>query len=222
MNHKPDAQHSSDYAQSIRIDKIIKWETPRDDSVDLAAAPIGYPESDYDHIVIPSDEFATAGEIKNHGIVEGDPILFAGLFIQTFDAIHTLEPIVRSGSLAMVPEGLLPTTLANRLGHILLTDAHVFGGNSGSPVFVDPNKYAGIITSPSLKLLGVVSGEVFEGADLTLNVTTSITGNIASNSGVSVVVPVTELMELLNQPGLSNIRDQLVEAESKSATATSK
>jgi hypothetical protein len=214
LNHKPDASHSNTYTESNRIDKILHWTFPDDPSVDLAATGLGFPDGIYDHIVILTAQFVPEDDIKNHKVVEGDPVLFAGLFIQTFDQVHTLEPILRSGSLAMVPEELLPTTLNNQLGRVYLADAHAFGGNSGSPVFVDPDKYSGALyTIPRLELLGVLSGEYFENSDLTLSVATSISGNIAANSGVSIVVPASELLRLLDSPLLKDERDHAVAAQ---------
>jgi hypothetical protein len=158
--------------------------------------------------VITTDQFVTEEEVKNRHIVEGDPVLFAGLFVQTFDQVHTLEPIVRSGSIAMIPEGMLRTVLNNRMGHIYLAEAHAFHGNSGSPVFVDPNKFSGIIGGPAYKLLGVISGEMFENSDLTLTVTTTISGNVAANSDVSMIVPAQQLAKLLDDPTLKAERDR--------------
>jgi hypothetical protein len=214
LNHKPDGSHPSNYAELSRTDKIIHWSTPDDPSVDLAATTLGFDENTYDHIVVPVTQFVSDDDLKNHKVVEGDPVLFAGLFIQTFDEVHTLEPIVRTGSLAMVPEGLLPTTLQKRPGRIFLADAHAFGGNSGSPVFVDPDKYSGTLyTMPRLEMLGVLSGMVSENTDFTLNVTTTISGNLPANSGVSVVVPAFELKRLLEAPTLKEERDKLVASQ---------
>jgi len=210
LNHKPDGSHVSNYAELNRTDKILNWTTPDDPSVDLAATMLGFDESKYDHVTVPVTQFVSDDDLKNHKVVEGDPILFAGLFIQTFEEVHTLEPIVRTGSLAMVPEGLLPTTLQKRLGRIFLADAHAFAGNSGSPVFVDPDKYSGTLyTIPRLGLLGVLSGMVSENTDFTLNVTTTISGNLPANSGVSVVVPASELKRLLDSPVFKEARDRI-------------
>lgn len=214
LNRKPDPTHADTYTESDRTDKIFKWITPQDDSVDLAVTPIGFDEKQFDQTAIPTDRFVTAEEIKNRRIVEGDPVLFAGLFVQTFDQVHTLEPIVRSGAVAMIPEGVLQTTLNNKLGHIYLAEAHAFHGNSGSPMFVDPNKFAGVISTPTYKLLGVISGEMFENSDLTLTVASTLSGNIAANSDVSMIVPAPELMKLLDDPELKASRDRTIEAES--------
>jgi hypothetical protein len=221
LNRRPDATHASRYAETDRIDKLLKWTTPQDDSVDLAVTAIGFNETQVDHLLIPTDQFLTDEDFVTRRIVEGTPVLYAGLFIQTFDQVHTLEPIVRSGTLAMIPEGMLQTTL-HKMGHIYLADSHVFGGNSGSPIFADPNKFAGIISGPTYKLLGVISGEMFENSDLTLSVTNSVSGNIAANSGVSLVVPVSELIKLLDDAGLKADRERIIETPAAPAPASSR
>jgi hypothetical protein len=222
MNRKPDTTHPTSYSELTQINKMFTWTFPDDDSVDLALAPIGFNQDEYDQYTIPTDQFVSEEEMQDHKIVEGDSVLFAGLFIQTFDQVHRLEPIVRSGTLAMIPGGMLETTLQRKQGHVYLAEAHAFGGNSGSPVFVDPNRFAGIISGPMYKFLGVISGEVPENSDLSLTVTTSISGNIAANSGVSVVVPGSELMKVLNKPALQKDRDSMIEHEAHLAETTQK
>ena len=84
-------------------------------------------------------------------------------------------------------------------------------------MFVDSSKFSGMIMfGTNLKLLGVISQEVFENSDLTLTVATSVSGNIAGNSGVSVVVPVSELAKLLDDPSLKAVRDQQIEQQQTS------
>jgi trypsin-like peptidase len=220
-NHKPDSTHPSIFAETIRVDQGIKWSYSTDDSVDLAVAPIGIAPDQYDYLRIPTTQFLTRDEMEKRVAVEGDPVFFSGLFVQFFDQeVQPLDPIVRSGTLAMVPEGLLPTTMQKRPGHVLLTDAHVFGGNSGSPVFVDTARFAGVIGS-SFRFLGVVSGEVFEKTDLTFTVTTSISGSVGANSDVSMVVPAWQVLDILAQPDLKKTRDDYLAAHPPPAISDS-
>lgn len=206
MNHKPDATHSGIYTETNRIDELVKWTIPKDPSVDLATTPFSFPEQLYDHYLIPSATFVTADDLQKNAVVEGDPVMYSGLFVQTFDEVHTLEPIVRSGTLALIPSGLIPTPLQKRPGHVLLADAHAFGGNSGSPIFVDTIRFVNGI-GYNYKLLGVISGEVTENADFSMNVTATIAGNMVANSGVSVIVPSDEILRLLDDPDLRAARD---------------
>ena len=210
LNRKADATHRFPYAEAIGIGGGLRWFFSEDDSVDLAVSPITLSANIFDFTTIPTTAFVTSDQIKNNLVVEGDPVLFAGLFIQSFNELHTLEPILRSGILAMRPDGLLETTINKKPGHVYLAEAHAFGGNSGSPILIDTNKFANIISAPSYKLLGVISGEVLENSDLSLNVTTSFTANIGANSGVSMVVPADELLKILNSSQLQGERDAAI------------
>jgi hypothetical protein len=217
LNHLPDAAHTVTYAETQRVDKTLTWTTSKDASIDLAVMPFSFEQAKYDHQMIPMSIFVTDDDIKNHRVVEGDPVLFAGLFIQSFNLSHTLEPIVRTGSLALIPEGALPFGLENKPAHVYLADAHAFSGNSGSPMFVDVNRFANVIGGVSLRLLGVTSDEVFENSDLTLTVISSISASIAGNSGVSVVVPAQEIVKILDDPELQAIRDKLIQGMSENS-----
>jgi hypothetical protein len=214
LNHKPDSTHPSVYAKTLRIAKWAKWHFSTDDTVDLAVGLLPISADEYVFTRISIAQFLTLDDMHNRKAVEGDPLLFSGLFIQLYDfdkEIKSLEPIVRSGSLAMVPEGLLPTTMQRKPGHILLADAHVFHGNSGSPVFVDTARFEGGI-GYSYKFLGVICGEVYENADLTFTVTASISATVGENSDVSIVVPAWQILDILDLPETKQERDDLLAA----------
>ena len=102
----------------------------------------------------------------------------------------------------MMPDEKLTTTL-RKPGDIYLVDAHVFGGNSGAPIFVN--------TSPvglgEYRLLGVVAGYYSETEDLRLEIATTLNGKLDANSGISLVVPAKELKALLDSPPLQTLRD---------------
>jgi hypothetical protein len=52
-----------------------------------------------------------------------------------------------------------------------------------------------------------MSGEVYENADLTLSVTTTLAGSIGANSDVSIIVPATEVRKLLDQAIFKDARE---------------
>jgi hypothetical protein len=209
LNRKSTTPTDSLHAEQLRLGRGAPWHFSTDDSVDLAVTPFTPPVELYDFVGIPADLFVTDEMIEKRGVVEGDPVLFSGLFIQSFSAVHTLEPIVRSGILAMVPNGKLETTL-HKPGKVYLTEAHAFEGNSGSPVFVETTKFSGLVIGGSYRLLGAISGEVFEGSDLTLHVTTSYSAIIQANSDISIVVPASQIRDILNSPPLQAERDAFV------------
>lgn len=193
----------------LKVDNLgpsINWVYSDDASVDLAILPISLPPSS-DFMTMDLNIFVSQDMLDDHRVVEGDPVLFAGLFIQ-FHGASKLEPIVRSGTLAMLPYDQLSTTL-NKMGRVYLADAHTFGGNSGSPIFVDINKFRGTL-GYDYRLLGVIAGSVPETSDFTLQVTTDYKGSVQANSGVCVVVPQEEIRKILNSDTLKHERDQVV------------
>jgi predicted NAD/FAD-dependent oxidoreductase len=53
---------------------------------------------------------------------------------------------------------------------------------------------------------------MFENSDLTLTVTSSLSGNVAANSDVSIIVPAPELVKLLDNPVLKADRDREIKS----------
>ena len=123
------------YTEVISGGANVPWVYPSDGAIDLAVVPIGMDYSKYSQLAFPSSLFLTTDEVKQNRVVEGDSVLFTGLFVQFIGQVRS-EPIVREGKIAMIPDEQVPTTLRT-LGNIYLVDAHVFGGNSGSPMLVN-------------------------------------------------------------------------------------
>jgi hypothetical protein len=86
---------------------------------------------------------------------------------------------------------------------------HVFGGNSGSPLFVNLGGLRNntFTSSYDYKLLGVVSGYYTEDSNLTLSIATTYHGTVRQNSGIAIVVPADKLKELLDSAPLQALRD---------------
>jgi hypothetical protein len=187
-----------------------RWYFPEDAAVDLAVMPLFPPQDHYDYLMFPVSRFALRDVVQAQSIAEGDSVVFSGLFAQ-FAGQRRMEPIVRQGVLAMMPEEKIRTTLGQP-GHLYLADVHSFSGNSGSPMFVNLGglRGGGLTVGFDYRLLGVVSGFVFETADYELQIATTLTGTDKTNSGISIVVPVDELKTLLDSPGLKAQRDSEV------------
>jgi hypothetical protein len=207
LNHLGPSSQSLPYLQSLPASPDHLWAFPDDDAVDLAATMFAVSPTDFDLKVIPLSQFVTPEMTQNGQVVEGQAVIFTGLFIQ-YSGTTKLEPVVRSGTIAMLPSDLVPTTL-RKPGHIYLAEAHAFGGNSGSPMFVDVNRFNGVL-GIDYRFFGVVTGEVFESAEMTLKVTTSFSGTVSANSNVSVIVPAFEVKKLLLSKPLQQARDAMV------------
>jgi hypothetical protein len=179
------------------------WSYPVDDSIDLAAMPVTLP-NDLQALMIPVDQFATKDYMVSNQIAEGSPIMLSGYFYQ-FPGDIRFEAIVRQGILSMIPEEPIKTT-TGKPGMVYLCDAHIFGGNSGSPVMVTAN-WLGI---GGYRLLGVVSGYYYEDSDFNLEIATTVKGTERANSGVAMVVPADFLKALLDQPELKGPREAFI------------
>ncbi len=203
---KPTGSKQSEEGQ-LPIGKQLRWYFPDDTAVDLAVMPIAPDQEKYDYMPVPVSLFASTEVVQSLNISEGDSVLFSGFFYQ-FPDQQRLEPIVRQGILAMMPEEPLTTTLGE-LGRLYLADLHVFGGNSGSPMFVNVGGFRGnsISSGFNYKLLGIVSGYFFETEDFQLQVATTLSGKVNANSGISIAVPVDELKKVLDSPALKLQRD---------------
>ncbi|MGC2464493.1 MAG: trypsin-like peptidase domain-containing protein [Candidatus Acidiferrum sp.] len=190
----------------------LQWTFPTDEAVDLAVMPLLPDQAKFDYIPIRVSEFATHDVVDAQQVAEGDSILFTGYFYQ-FPGLRKFQPIIREGVLAMMPDEKLDTTL-KKPGHLYLADVHVFGGNSGSPLFVNLGgmRSNGLIGGIHYMLLGVVSGFYHEDSNLNLTVATTLTGTLEQNSGISLVVPVDELKALLDNPALQADRNRQIAA----------
>lgn len=187
----------------------IPWTVPIDESVDLAAVPL-VPNADKVEIIfLPTTMFATKDLLVEHSIHEGEPVFFSGFFTQ-FPGIKRMEPIVREGIIAMMPDEQIPFVGQPR--RLYLADMHVFHGNSGSPAFINLGGIheGNVIVGQDYRLLGVVQGEVFEDEDFNLTLAATVAGKALANSGVSTIVPVDDLKALLDDARFQKMRDDVI------------
>ncbi len=200
----PDQQ--GNYSRILTSALPVGWFFPNDSAIDLAVAPISLDPITEDIKNIPADNLVSDELSLSENLTEGDPILFTGLFVQ-FSGETRLEPIVRTGKIAMLPNESVPTTLGTP-GKVLLVDAHVFGGNSGSPVFVDLGGSRGntVASLPNYKLLGIISGYMKESANFELESVASYAGTMDANSGIAIVVLAQQLLDLLDSTQLKAFR----------------
>lgn len=194
----------------IPLGGSLRWYFPEDAAVDLAILPFAPDQVNYDIKPLPVSMVITRQEIEPDGIAEGDPIVFAGYFYQ-FPGLQKFQPIVREGTLAMMPDEQLDTTLHKR-GNLYLADVHVAGGNSGSPLLMNLGGFrnGGLNMNFQYKLLGVISGFYHEDSDFTLTIATTYRGTLQGNSGIATIVPAYFLKDLLNSPALQTARDAFI------------
>jgi len=201
--------------QALPISPEYHWYFPSDESIDLAVIPFVLPsEEKYDIKTVSMEQLLSSDTIEKDHIVPGDRVYTTGFFF-AYAGLHEIQPIVREGVLAMLPDGPMTTTMC-RSGSVYLADVHVTPGNSGSPIFIVPKLGLGVGISIGgeanvFGLLGVVSGYMQETSNLTLRASTTWNASVHANSGISVIVPAQQLKELLEAPELRTMREQLIE-----------
>jgi hypothetical protein len=198
-------------AEQLRLELSpeIHWYFPQDKAIDLAVMPV-YVSDKYDFRYIDLDQFLTSEILERKNVVPGDRVLTGG-FYSGYAGLHEIQPIMREGILAMVPDGPMTTTLCAP-GKVYLADLHVIPGNSGSPIFVIPTLGLGAGVGlggvpNTFGLLGVVSGYMGESENFTLRASTTWTGALNANSGIAMVMPAQQLRDLLNTPELQRRRN---------------
>ena len=199
-----------------RLDKVPinfsqeeHWYFARDEAIDLAVIPVRIADK-YDYRLISTDQFLTSTALDQQQVVPGDRVLTGGYF-WGYTGLHEIQPILREGVLAMLPDGPMMTTTC-KMGNIYMADVHIIPGNSGFPMFVIPalglGANVGLSGVPNtFGLLGVVSGYMYENESLTLRASTTWTGSVRADSGISVVVPAQQLKDLLYTAELQHLRD---------------
>lgn len=192
----------------VPMGNVRRWYFPQDPAVDIAVLPLGFDEKKIDFISISSDLLVTSEMVKSGDVVVGDHVTFAGYF-SNFPGQKRMEPIVRQGLIAMIPDETLDTTL-HKPGHLYLADLHAFHGNSGSPVYVNVYATAHHGTIPlgeKYLLLGLISGYYPESVGFSVPAAMVLTGEVRDNSGIATIVPAYELNKLLNSTEIQTQRD---------------
>jgi hypothetical protein len=191
-------------SQEFTVIGNLPWILPTKDSVDLAVVPLALDPTKCDYKTIPDSIFVTDEVVKKESMSEGLKILFSGFFYQVPGVTH-VEPILREGIIAMMPDEDLETT-TGKMGRVYLGEVHAFHGNSGSPAFVDVRRAS---VGYDYRLLGIVSGGYGEGEQNALLLETPLASK-PGNSGIAVIVPASELRALLDEPAAVAQRDTVI------------
>ncbi len=189
----------------------IQWVVPEDSSVDLAVFPL-LPDARFDFKLLSVTMLATKDLLAKEGITEGEPVFFAGFFYQ-FPGTKRMQPIVRQGIIAMMPDEKIP--FVGIPEKLYLADVHAFGGNSGAPAFINLGGFhhGTMVLVEDYRVLGVVNGEILEDENFDLQLATTFRGVARANSGVSTIVPADYLKALLEGPRLQRMRDEVVKTK---------
>jgi len=186
------------------------WYHPTDAGVDAALFPWAPPE-EVEHRRVPTEMFLTDEVVRSKSIGPGDEVFMTGLFAH-FAGNQRNIPIVRMGSIAMMPQEPVPTSLGNIDAYLI--EARSIGGLSGSPVFVRETVTLGL---GSFYLLGLMHGHWDIPPEA---IDDSVAGDHAEehgrvNMGIAIVVPAKKILEVINQRELADARRDATEAEKR-------
>jgi hypothetical protein len=195
----------NDYRGKAQIQQSEKyyewWNHPTDKSVDAAVFPWGLQG---DFTTFPVDRFITEDNLKLTNVGVGDEVFIIGLF-QRVAGKNRVIPIVRHGHIAMMAEEpILTANYGDSLVH--LVEAVALKGLSGAPVFVRETIPVPLARNASTEMKkGLILGDMYL---LGLVHGYFTVGELPNeprqrwHSGVSMVVPSTMILEILNQPQL--------------------
>ena len=167
---------------------------------------------------------ATAEIMKSHDLGAGEEIFVVGLFRSHHGQQRNI-PLVRVGSIASMRDEPIQTKYCGYLDGYL-AEVHSVGGLSGSPVFVQTGQIQMLVPQPFVPkkrfyILGLMHGH-FDIADLTTDTAVDDAEGRAEsiNTGVGVVIPIEQVIETINHPGLDSQRQQAIRQHREKIGAT--
>jgi hypothetical protein len=183
------------------------WEHP-DEGVDLLVFRTPhFKETEYE--VIPMSHIASKKTYVEENIQPTDRIIFPCLLVNFMGTFRNY-PVIRDGSIALVPEEPVPlfydtgTRRIKTEQQVLLIDATAMPGASGSPIFLGPGVRAergrGGLFATKPWLIGVMHG-FYPSLPREL-VDIQVSGIIPAfreNSGIAIVFPSWRLLEILER-----------------------
>lgn len=204
----------------------IRWLQCNNPAVDIAVVPlmifgkIQDLETGGKVISDPNDEFmATAEWIKKYKIGAGDNVFTLGLvpYLYSKDQINLV--LSRFGKVSLLPQKEITIPGGKQKAYFI--DSQAFGGNSGGPVFVliNRNESGAMITGWRFALLGVVTQFVPSPLRM-MEVTTQNTAQQKrvlpiENTGITKVIPVDYLLDIIFSDEQKKFRKEIVEAAKK-------
>lgn len=211
----------------------IDWEEKNlpveyDTSVDVAFTELPQPFEGIDYVSLPISLFLDASGVSGKSNWEaairyglGTDVFVTGLFY-FHSGRKRIQPVVRSGIISMLPQEKYPSA---RFGDIdaYLVELMSIGGLSGSPVFVyaedvHQSPHRGYRSVNSFYLLGLIHGHWDEEGSRTDSAQED-RYNIAQadkmNTGMAIVVPSTNILQMINNEEITKKETEIQEALDK-------
>lgn len=227
------ANHRDGQAVELKqeCEKSLWWYHPTEKaSVDAAVMMVPFPEiMELDIQPIPRPMFVSRATIREKNIGVGDEVFVAGLFTNAKGTSRHI-PIIRIGNVAMMPEEKIFFPTEDKPDQWLYADlleSRSIGGLSGSPVFIRETVRLNTFSRGGQMRVATAreeSGEPTEMAGLgrfhffgsmvghwqiPLPAEFSRTQLEAVNMGIAPMVPAHKILEVLEQPELSEMMNRL-------------
>jgi hypothetical protein len=189
--------------------------THSDPSVDVAVIPASPSEAIFDFKVIPEYMLTTKAVFDEFNMTEGSDVFIVGL-LTTYYGERKNNPIFRFGHVAMFPDGPIDWVdyrgQSEQRAQLYLIETQSYAGNSGSPVFfslgADSSPKGGfVLSSPVIKLSGIIRSVFNDPAFDFLQTPTVSTSVALPNIGIAAVTPSYLLDEILFSNELRKFRD---------------
>lgn len=192
--------------------KLNEWKFhDYDPTVDVATIPFLVPFDVFDFKAISIKMAATEGVIEKESIGVGDEIFLTGLFLK-HSGINRNVPIIRIGNISLmpIPEEPIKTQLGMIEGYVV--EVRSMGGLSGSPVFVNTTgirrmNNKNIVRSQKFFWLGLMHGHWNLSEEDEQEMFENLPGRESLNAGMSIVVPVSKIIEVINGKELTEMRN---------------
>jgi len=174
--------------------------------------------------VVPFSAFMTKEQIINEKITEGDDVFIAGLFTE-YTGSERNQPIIRFGKVALsfrekIRLQLSPETQPMAVDAFLV-ESLSWGGESGSPVFVNlTTKRHESVIDPSrefgYRVLGLVHGHYQ--IEQQVKDKHDVLGTVDLNAGIMAIIPAQAIIDTLQQEEIVKQREQLKKREPNGPT----
>jgi hypothetical protein len=181
-------------------------------ATDVAVARYQPGASD-DIVTIPFDAIVSDQNPRytTRFIWPGDDVAFVGWFSE-YPGGGRNEPLMRFGNVSLVPEhpvrvNLDPAFPESRTPvEAYLVEARSWGGQSGSPAFIDRP------TGQGIGLLGLIHGHypIKQEVKFLGDIADQGSASVDINSGIAIVIPAQKIIDTLMQEHLVEERDELL------------
>ena len=175
-----------------------------------------FPQTKYEPV--PLELVASKADFEAASIQTTDRVVFPGLLVN-FMGLSRNYPIIRSGSIALLPDELVPmrypvgAKVIDTRQEVIFIDGTAVSGESGSPVFLwpGPRLQGGAFAIGGTKplVLGVLHGFYPALPREIKTIQTNSAQVFAENSNIAIVFPSWRLREILSLPALTGRIERL-------------